>query len=126
MQTIPRKNINGALMMSILGILSDYSLFLLVSWHAPEFHGSGWIILAISWSGSIILVFAKTCGKIGYSLMIWNRNQILLDISYRLRKQLWFNVLWFVLILVLVKTIYTYFATLWLCDYVKGMKMITT
>ena len=126
MQTIPRKNINGALMMSILGILSDYSLFLLVSWHAPEFHGSGWIILAISWSGSIILVFAKTCGITEYSLMTWNRNQILIDISYTLRNQLWFNVLWFVLILILVKVMYTYLTTLWLCDYIKGMKMITT
>ena len=48
-RTIQRKNINGALMMSILGILSDYSLFLVVSWHAPEFHGSGWIILTIVW-----------------------------------------------------------------------------
>ena len=36
-------------MMSILGILSDYFLFLVVSWHAPEFHGSGWIILTIFW-----------------------------------------------------------------------------
>ena len=48
------------------------------------------------------------------------------NISYTLRNQLWFNVLGIVLILVLVKTIYTYFATLWLGDYVKGMKMITT
>ena len=48
-RTIHRRNINGALMMSILGILSDYFLFLVVSWHAPEFHGSGWIILTIFW-----------------------------------------------------------------------------
>ena len=47
--TIQKRNINGALMMSILGILSDYFLFLVVSWHAPEFHGSGWIILTIFW-----------------------------------------------------------------------------
>ena len=44
-QTIQRKNINGVVMMSILGILSDYPLFLVVPRHAPEFHGSVRIIL---------------------------------------------------------------------------------
>ena len=32
----------------------------------------------------------------------------------------------YVLIFISVEAIYTYFTTLWLCDYVKGMKMITT
>ena len=54
-------------------------------------------------------------------------NIISFKISFsRIRNQLWFNVLWFVLNLILVKTMYTYLTTLWLCDYIKGMKMITT
>ena len=56
-QTIQRKNINGVLMMSILGILSDYPLFLVVPRHAPEFHGSVGIILAIC------LLFAIPSGE---------------------------------------------------------------
>ena len=73
---------------------------------------------------------SEKCGINEYSLIIWNWNPILSNtkfrISYRVKNQLWFNYLWFVTILILVRAIYTNLTTLRLCDYVKGMKTITT